>query len=394
MSHTPIGYNPFDHALHEDPYPVYGRLREEAPLYLSTIPELPFWALSRHADVWAAFRDTGLYSSAYGVSLELWSPQARERSSFISMDPPEHTNFRALVSRGFSPRRVMDLEPRIRELTRARLAVVLEAGEFDFVGDLAQRVPVDVISELVGVPEADREEVLRLSNLMIARDESFTMPAAGREATGVLMRYYEELIAERRARPGGDMVSALLAAEIDGRRLSVTDVRAVLMLLGVAGNESTAKLLGNAWYQAARNPDQRAVAFAPGGVGPWIEETLRYDSSGQMVARRVTRDVELYGQVVPEGSRMLLLGAAANHDPRVFPDPERFLLGRDTSRLLSFGTGAHFCLGASLARLEARVVLEELVAAVREDYEVGEAERVHSANMRGFGSLRTVVKAR
>ncbi|MFD8563417.1 cytochrome P450 [Streptosporangium canum] len=393
MTAQPLIYNPFDYALHEDPYPTYARMREEAPLYRSTTPELDFYALSRHADVWASFRNPTLYSSSHGVSLELWSPNARERSSFISMDPPEHTAFRALVSRGFSPRRVQNLEPRIRELTRARLTAAIEAGSFDFI-DLAQRVPVDVISELIGVPEADRDQVLTWSNLMIARDETFSMPPAARQATGAIMGYYEALIAERRRYPGDDMLSALLAAEIDGQHLTDTDIRAVLMLLGVAGNESTAKLLGNAWYQAARHPDQRAVAFAPGGIRPWIEETLRYDSSGQMVARLVTADVELYGQVVPTGSRMLLLGASANHDPRAFSGPDRYDLGRDTSALLSFGTGAHFCLGASLARLEARVVLEELVAAVDEGYEIGEPTRVHSANMRGFATLPTTVKPR
>ncbi|GII04101.1 cytochrome P450 [Planobispora takensis] len=362
-------------------------------MYVSTLPEVPFYALSRHADVWTAWRDPARYSNSHGVSLELWSPQARRRSSFISMDPPEHTAFRALISRGFSPRRVAELEPRIRELTRARLSTAVEMGGFDFITDLVQRIPVDVISELIGVPEADRDQVLAWSNLLVQRDEDFTMPHSAIEATLHLVGYYTDLIAERRRRPGEDLVSALLAAEIDGARLSEADICAVLLLLGAAGNESTTKLLGNAWYQAARHPGQRALAFA-GAIEAWIEETLRYDSSGQMVARLVTADVTWYGQRVPAGSRMLLLGAAANRDPRVFPDPERFDLTRDTGDLLSFGTGPHFCLGAALARLESRVVLEELVAAVREDYEIGTPVRMHSPNIRGFAALPTVVEPR
>ncbi|MDR8413234.1 cytochrome P450 [Nonomuraea sp. 3-1Str] len=208
------------------------------------------------------------------------------------------------------------------------------------------------------------------------------------------MTYYGQLIADRRARPGDDMVSALIAAEIDGQRLSDQDIGAVLLLLGVAGNESTTKILGNAWYQAAVHPGQRRIAFQPGRIGDWVEETLRCDSSGQMTARLVTSDVEWHDTVVPAGSRLLLIFAAANHDPRVFPNPEMFDLDRDTSRTLAFGTGPHFCLGASLARLEARIVLEELVAAVHEDYGVGTPVRVHHPNIHGLSSLPTTVKAR
>ncbi|WP_433358682.1 cytochrome P450 [Streptosporangium sp. CA-115845] len=391
----PLDYNPFDFALHEDPYPTYARLREEAPVYLSTVPEVPFYALSRHGDVWDAFRDPARFSSSHGVSLELWSPEARKRSSFISMDPPEHTQFRSLVSRGFSPRRVAALEPRIRELTRARLAEALDAKTFDFT-TLVQRIPVDVISELIDVPKEDRDQILTWSNLIVQRDEehNFTMPPAAMQATRALVGYYAALIAERRRHLGDDMVSALIAAEIDGNCLTDADICAVLLLLGVAGNESTIKLLGNAWYQVAIHPDQRAVAFAPGGIRPWVEETIRYDSSGQMVARLVTTDTILHEQVIPAGSRVLLLAAAANRDPRVFPNPDQFDLGRDTSRLLSFGSGPHFCLGAALARMETTVVLEELVAAVHENYEVGIPVRVHSPNMRGFSSLPTTVTPR
>ncbi|MGR6921223.1 cytochrome P450 [[Actinomadura] parvosata] len=394
MSDVTLSYSPYDYAMHEDPYPTYARLREEAPIYRNE--DVDFWALTRHADVYAAGRDFATYSNSYGVSLELWAPDMAKRSSFIAMDPPEHTRFRALISRGFTPRRVADLESRIRDITRGHLQAALDAGgEFDFITDLAEKIPADVICSLIGVPAADRAQILRWSNENLLRGEvTGAVTAASAAATRALMSYYAQLIADRRARPGDDLVSALIAAEIDGERLSDTDIGAVLLLLGVAGNESTTKILGNAWYQAARHPDQRRAAFQPGRVPAWVEETLRYDSSGQMAARLVTRDVEWHGTVVPAGSRLLLVFAAANHDPRVFPDPERFDLDRDHSKTLTFGTGPHFCLGASLARLETRVVLEELVAAVDEDYQVGTPVRMHHPNIRGFRSLPTMVKAR
>ncbi|TMR90552.1 cytochrome P450 [Nonomuraea basaltis] len=369
-------------------------MRERAPIYRND--DLDFYAATRHPDVHDAARDPETFSNSHGVSLELWSKDIAKRQSFIAMDPPGHTQFRKLISRGFTPRRVAELEPRIRQITRDRLDAVLDAGgEFDFIADLVQNIPADVISELVGVPAADRAQILAWSNASLLREEgSGAITDASADATLKLMGYYAGLIAERRAHPGDDMVSALIEAEIDGQRLSDTDIGAVLLLLGVAGNESTTKILGNAWLQAARHPDQRRIAFQPGRIGDWVEETLRYDSSGQMSVRLVTRDVEWYDTVVPAGSRLLLLFAAANRDPSVFPDPDTFDITRDHSRTLAFGTGPHFCLGASLARLETRVVPDELGAAVHEDYEVGTPVRVHHPNIHGLSALPTTVKPR
>jgi cytochrome P450 len=202
----------------------------------------------------------------------------------------------------------------------------------------------------------------------------------------------------RRAQPTDDMTSALLEAEIDGDRLQDHEIIAFLFLMVVAGNETTTKLLGNAWYWAWRNPDQRTVVFDdPSRIPAWVEETLRYDTSSQMLARVTTRDLELYDQVVPAGDRILLLAGSANRDARVFGEPDRFDLGRPEPlpQLASFGFGRHFCMGASLARLEARVALEELVAAVA-DYDIDPAgiERVHSVNVRGFAALPTSVTVR
>ncbi len=394
----PLRYSPYAYEIHEDPYPTYQRLRDEAPLYHNE--EEGFWALSRHADVVEAFRDSERFSSSHGVSLdpEASGPHAHRTMSFLAMDPPLHGRMRGLVSRGFTPRRVLELEPRIRELTHLHLDAALERGEFDFISDFAGRLPMDVISELIGVPEADRDDLRRLADLLVHREEGVHgVPPAGIEAAFTLAGYYAEMIAERRRRRTDDLTSALVDAEVDGDRLSDDDITSFLFLMVVAGNETTTKLLGNAWYWAWRNPDQREVPFADAAKVPaWVEETLRYDTSTQMLARIATSDVELHDGVIPEGDRVVLLVGSANRDDRVFPDPDRYDLGRpDPQPILSFGFGRHFCLGASLARLEARVALEELVAKVA-TYEVDPngIERVHSVNVRGFAHLPTSVTPR
>ncbi|MFD0691218.1 cytochrome P450 [Actinomadura fibrosa] len=392
-----VSYNPFDYAVHEDPYPFYARLREEAPLYRDE--ELGFWALSRHADVAAAFRDHVTFSSRNGVSIEpsAWGPDAHRTMSFLGLDPPSHTRMRTLVSKGFTPRRVKEMGPGILELTRRHLEPALEKGEFDFVADFAGLLPMDVISRMMGVPEADRAEVRRLADLVVHREEGLNdVPPAGIDAALTLVAYYQDMVAERRRAPADDLTSALLEAEIDGDRLGDGEVIAFLFLMVVAGNETTTKLLANALYWGSLNPGEAAKPFAdPARVDDWVEETLRYDTSSQMLARTVARDVTLHGRRVPEGERMLLLVGSANRDPRAFERPDAYDLDRDTSRLVSFGGGRHFCLGANLARLEARIALTELVRHVA-SYEVDRerARRVHSVNVRGFASLPVRVALR
>jgi hypothetical protein len=399
MTTAQLVYSPYAYEIHDDPYPTYARLRDEAPVYRNEAEG--FWALSRHADVVAAFRDSARFSSAHGVSLDpaASGPHAHRTMSFLAMDPPMHGRMRGLVSRGFTPRRVAELEPRIRELTREHLDVALADGTFDFIGALAGRLPMDVISELIGVPAADRDEVRRLSDLLVHREEGTNdVPPAGVEAAFSLIAYYSDMLAQRRARRTDDLTSALLDAELDGDRLTDDEIMGFLFLMVVAGNETTTKLLGNAWYWAARHPDQRAIPFAdPTRVPDWVEETLRYDTSSQMLARVTTEDIELHGTVIPAGDRVVLLAGSANRDERAFPEPDRYDLDRGdlASQLASFGFGRHFCLGASLARLEARVCLEELVARVADyDIDLDGARRVHSVNVRGFASLPTTVVTR
>ncbi len=395
---TALAYSPFSYEMHEDPYPTYARLRVEAPVYRDA--DAGFWALSRHTDVAEAFRDAARFSSAEGVSLDpaASGPRAHRTMSFLAMDPPRHGRMRSLVSRGFTPRRVAELEPRIREITRGHLDDALDgSGSFDFVGALAGRLPMDVISELVGVPTADRDELRRLSDLLVHREDGvYDVPPAGMDAALTLAGYYADMVTDRRRRRTDDVTSDLIDAEIDGDHLSDDEIISFLFLMVVAGNETTTKLLAHAWYWAWRNPDERAKPLAdPGRVPAWIEETLRYDTSSQMLARVTTGEVSLHDTTIPAGDRVLLLVGSANRDEVVFPDPDRFDLDRDTRQLLSFGFGRHFCLGASLARLETRVALEELVDRVR-DYDIDPdgTRRVHSVNVRGFASLPTTVTLR
>lgn len=394
-----IEFDPYAYEFHEDPYPMYERLREEAPLYHNA--EMGFWAISRHADVIDGFRDVTRLSSSHGVSLDPMAsgPHAYKTMSFLAMDQPMHGRMRALVSRGFTPRRVAQLEPRIREIARGYLARLQDGEPFDFIRDFAGRLPMDVISELIGVPVQDRDELRIKSDLLVHREEGVQdVPPEGIAAAMDLVVYYSEMLAERRARPTDDLTSALLEAEIDGDRLNDDEIIGFLFLMVVAGNETTTKLLGNAWYWAWRNPEQRNKVFAdPSRIPTWVEETLRYDTSTQLLARISTCDIELHGGVIPAGDRVVLLVGSANRDPRVFSSPDTYDLDRPEPlpQIASFGFGRHFCLGASLARLEAQVALQELVSAVS-SYEIDEAatKRVHSVNVRGFASLPSTVSLR
>ena len=383
-------FDPYAYQVHDDPYPIYARLRAEAPAYRNEA--LGFWALSRHADVLAGFRDWQHFSNRNGVSLDLdaFHENADTTMSFLAMDPPRHDRLRALVSRGFTPRRVSSLEPHIRALSVRYLDSFVEKGSCDFIRDFAGKLPMDVISEMLGVPAADRPTLREWADLVVHREEGVRgLPPAAAQSALRMLHYFTELLAERRARPRDDLTGALIAAEMDGDRLSDREIIGFLFLMVVAGNETTTKLLGNALYWLWRNPAQRdRLRAEPGLVARWVEETLRYDNSTQALARVVAADLELHGQKLREGERVVLLVGSANRDERVFADAERYDLARDTSASLAFGQGVHFCLGASLARLEGRVALEELWKRIP-DYEIDAAGlvRVHSVNVRGFAAL-------
>jgi len=384
-----VEFSPYAYEFHEDPFPIYRALRAEARVYHN--PDVGFWALSRHADVLAAFKDPKRFSNSHGVSIEPTArgANARAGSAFLATDPPEHTRFRGLVARGFTPRRVAELEPRVRETTVAHLDALVGSDGFDVIADFAGKLPMDVISEMMGVPLADRAELRSWADTMVHREEGvFDVPPEGADAFLKIRRYFVDAIAERRTRPGDDLLSALIGLGND-ELLDDNGLLAFCNLMITAGNETTTKLLGNGLYWLWRHPEQRALVTADVSLIPqWIEETLRYDNSTQALMRTTLEEVEIGGSVIPANEYVLLLVGSANRDPEVFERPDEFDIRRDTSSMLSFGKGTHFCMGASLARLEARVAFEEWWKRFP-DYEVQPegCERVHSVNVRGFAAL-------
>jgi cytochrome P450 len=402
----PVGafLDPYNYDFHEDPYPYYQRLRDDAPLYRNE--ELGFWAVSRHRDVLQGFRNSTTLSNKFGVSLDPASrgPHAAKTMSFLAMDDPSHLRLRTLVSKGFTPRRIRELEPRVTEIAVQHLDVMMDkatsdpGGTVDYVNEFAGKLPMDVISELMGVPQPDRDQVRAWADGVMHRDEGVTdVPAAAVEASINLIVYYQGMVAERRTTPTDDLTTALLEAEIDGDRLTDDEVLGFMFLMVIAGNETTTKLLANAAFWGHKNPDQLTPVYDDLSRIPlWVEETLRYDTSSQILARTVAGELTLYDTTIPDGDVLLLLPGSAHRDERVFENPDDYVIGRDIgSKLMSFGSGAHFCLGAHLARMEARVALEEFFKRVR-GYEVDEANsvRVHSSNVRGFAHLPITVRSR
>jgi cytochrome P450 len=387
--------DPYDYDFHEDPYPYYRRLRDEAPLYHNE--DLGFWALSRHQDVHQGFRNSTTLSNRDGVSLDPVSrgPHASKTMSFLAMDDPAHLRLRTLVSKGFTPRRIRELEPRVTELAVQHLDIMLEkAGSgvtVDYVAEFAGKLPMDVISELMGVPVADRDRIRAMADGVMHREDGVTdVPASAIEASLGLIVYYQQMIAERRKEPTEDLTTALLEAEIDGDRLTDEEILGFMFLMVIAGNETTTKLLANAAFWGYKNPDQLTQVYHDLSRVPlWVEETLRYDTSSQILARTVSGELTLYDTTIPDGDVLLLLPGSGHRDERAFDNPDDFVIGREIgSKLLSFGSGAHFCLGAHLARMEARVALTELFRRIK-GYQVDEANsvRVHSSNVRGFAHL-------
>ncbi|MDO0974733.1 cytochrome P450 [Mycolicibacterium frederiksbergense] len=390
--------DPYDYDFHEDPYPYYKRLRDEAPLYHNE--ERNFWALSRHKDVVAGFRNSVTLSNKHGVSLDPISrnDEAHRVMSFLALDDPGHLRLRTLVSKGFTPRRIRELEGRVTEIAHQHLDVALQSASFDFVDEFVGKLPMDVISELMGVPDEDRVRIRALADGVMHREDGVAdVPTSAIEASGELLVYYADMVKQRRKHTSDDLTSALVEAEIDGDKLTDDEIMAFLFLMVVAGNETTTKLLANAAYWGYKNPDQLAPVFDNHDlVTPWVEETLRYDASSQILARAVVEDLTFYDTVVPADDVLVLLIGSANRDARVFENPDEYRIDREIGpKLVSFGSGAHFCLGAHLARMEARVALTELFKRIR-GYEVDEANavRVHSSSVRGFAHLPITVQLR
>jgi cytochrome P450 len=384
-------YDPFSYELDQDPYPVYRWMRDGAPAYRNE--RLDFWALTRFDDNLAAFLDPGTYSSAWGTSLEFMDAPKADTGLMIYMDPPRHTRYRKLVSKAFTLGSVRALEERIRGIAAGHLDALRDHARFDAVRDFTARLPMDVISSMLGIPEADRREVQRKSNSVLHREPGNPLPTRDAIAAHVdLMRYWTEQIADRRRRPQDDLMTRLTEVEVedDGgvrQRLSDDDIRAFLTLLATAGNETVTKLLATLLHELWRHPDQRRVLLdEPGWAENAVEETLRFDPPSQYQGRVTTRPVELHGVAIPDRAKLLLINGATGRDERRFADPDRYDVRREIEMHLGFGYGRHFCLGASLARMESRIGLEEFLRRWPA-YEVVETERMHSSNVRGFAGL-------
>ncbi|MGH8976649.1 MAG: cytochrome P450 [Acidimicrobiia bacterium] len=394
-----VYWDPFDTAIDADPHPVWRRMRDEAPVYRND--RYDFWALSRYADVEAAHRDSATYSSAHGTVLELMSNRVMGGGFMIFMDPPEHTQLRSLVSRAFTPRRVTQLEARIRALCGELFDAQQGRSTFDYVQDFAARLPAEVIAALIGVPEADREFVRTNIDLMFHIEPGVGMiNDVSLEAGNVLTRYLHEQLQDRTRHPRDDMLTGLVQAEItddDGavRRLTPGESATFANLLISAGTETVARLLGNAAVVLAEHPEQRAeLADDPALIANAVEELLRYEAPSPVQGRWTTVDVELHGQPVPADSKVLLLTGAAGRDERKYPDADRFDIHRNLDHHVAFGYGIHFCLGAALARLEGRIGIEETLRRFPTwDVDKARVVRLHTSTVRGYAQVPIYVDA-
>ena len=347
MSQDTFVYDPTTAAFQADMHEVYRELRDRFPVYRNSQGA---YVLSRFDDVWNAVHDWEIFSSDHVAEA------AEQLPSMIYMDPPRHSALRALVSRAFTPKRVADLEPRIREIARGLLHH--PDSPFDVAHRFASLLPSIIMGELLGVPEEHHESFRLLTEAML----EVTGPEDIWERVEKIYALFATLLEERRRVPGNDLMSALLAAEVDGVRLTDDELLGFCFLLLIAGNDTTTSLIGNGTELLARHPDQRDELVAdPRLIAAAVEEMVRIESPTQALPRTTMRDVELHDTVIPAGSRLMLLWGAANLDDREFRDPDRFDIHRRMKRHLGFGHGVHFCIGASLARLEARVAFEELL---------------------------------
>jgi cytochrome P450 len=383
-----VEYDPYSYELDVDPYPVYRRMQEEAPVYRNE--RLGFYALTRFQDCLDALLDWQTYSSAQGTVLELMGHQQFSGSLIIFMDPPKQTRYRNLVSKAFTPARIRALEPRIREIAVRYLDGLAGRPRFDAVRDFTAKLPMDVISSMLGIPAEDRDRVRSWSNDLLHRDPGNPMPTRrGVEAMGRMQAYFAEQMALRRRRPTDDMMTVLIEAEIGGERLSDAEIGGFLNLLATAGNETVTKLVATALYWLDAFRDQRRVLLEdPSAIPNAVEEFLRFDPPSHYQGRTLRREVTLHGVTMPVGARVLVVNGASGRDPRKFDGPDRLDVRREIDVHLGFGYGRHICLGASLARMESRIALEEFLRRFPE-YAVPPdgVERIHSSNVRGLGGL-------
>ena len=382
MSLDPISAVPTD-----DPYPLDRELRDDHPVYYS--PERDLWYLSRYADVHDAVNNAGVFSSAQGV---VPSGFVSDTPVLITMDPPDHTELRKAVQRAFTPKQIAEMEQHIRDVAGQLLDAIPTSGEVDAVTSFTDQLPLLVMTELLGVDLADRAMFKRCGDIIVSQKDVNDMAAAQIELT----EYLAGVFAKRRAEPRDDFITKLVSPTEAGDTLSDGDLLGLCFLLLVAGTETTTGGLGTAMVLLDRFHDARDQLLAhPELMTTAVDEILRYDAPTQGLSRVLISDVELHGTTIPAGARVHLLFAAANHDERQFPDPDRFDVTRAPNQHLAFGFGNHYCLGASLAKMEIKVGMEELLRRAP-DYTIstGGIERMPSETNRSFSSLRFVPSGR
>lgn len=384
----PLLYDPEDRQTQLDPYAIYRRLRDEQPVYRQE--RLRFWALSRFADVYAALNDHEAFCSRQGLT---WDPAAAEQAGVLPMmvttDPPEHSKLRRLINRGLTPKRVADLEPEVRAGIVERIEALRAAGGGDLVADVAVPVPTAMVGRFLGVPEADRPRFHHWAGAVVSGTSGAAFHDDHHRAVRELYAYFHALIERRRGEPAEDLIGTLIASEIDGARLTTQEILGFCFNIVVGGIETTTNLIANGMALLATQPEiARRLAAEPQRIAPAIEEFLRLETPVVGLCRTTTRPVTLHEVTIPAGDKVLLLFAAANRDEREFYDPERLDLERSVERHLAFGHGAHFCIGAALARLMGRVAFEELTTRLdSRGVDVARGQRQHAAVSRGWQSL-------
>ena len=384
---TDIYWDPFDIELDAAPYEMWRRMRDEAPVYRND--KYDFFAFTRFEDVENAHKDPLTYSSAHGITLEIMGEDMARTGMMIFQDPPEHTRLRHLVSRAFTPRRIADLEPKIRAICAELLDAQEGKASFDYLQDFGAIVPSRVISTLLGVPREDQEAQRHVIDQLFHIEPGVGMINDVSATAGMnLIVYLAGLLAEREKHPQDDMLTALVQAD-----LTHDESAAFAMLLFTAGTETVARLLGNVAVVLADHPDQRAdLAKNPDVIPNAIEELLRFEAPSPVQGRWTHRDVSLHSVDIPKDSKVLLLTGAAVRDERVFPDPDRFDVRRKIDHHVSFGYGIHFCVGAALARMEGRIALEETLKRHPEwAVDHANAKRLHTSTVRGWAEVPILV---
>ena len=394
-SDTELYYDPYDFEIDKDPYPLWKRMRDEAPVYYNE--KYDFFALTRFDDVERGLVDWDAYRSGKGSVLEIIRANIEMPSGmFIAEDPPLHSIHRGLMSRVFTPKKMNEIEPKAREFCARALDPLVGTGRFDFVRNLGAQMPMRVIGMLLGIPEQDQEAIRDQIDAGLRLEEGANA-APAIEDTENAGEIFAEYIDWRADHPSDDLMTELLNAEFEdesgaSRKLSRHEVLMYVSLLAGAGNETTTRLIGWTGKVLAEHPDQRREIAADRSLVPQaIEEILRFEAPSPVQARSVSRDVEVHDRVVPEGSVMLMINGSGNRDERKFPDGDRFDIHRKIDHQLSFGYGLHFCLGAALARMEGRVALDEVLKRWT-DWEVDydHAVQARTSTVRGWEQLPVV----